>query len=154
MWIHEQPVLPRAFLVAHAVRTAEPLAVLRDPAFDPARDAVTSQVALDEPGPGGEAQMVRESPERIRVRVEAPGRRLLIVAEHFDPGWRARVDGAQAAVRRVDLCALGVELPAGAKEVELRYLPRGLLPGAVGFLATLAILVALSVRRYRSAAAR
>jgi hypothetical protein len=154
MWIHEQPVLPRAFLVAHAVRTAEPLAALRDPGFDPARDAVTSQVALDEPGPGGEAQMVRESPERIRVRVEAPGPRLLIVAEHFDPGWRARVDGKEAAVRRVDLCALGVELPAGAKEVELRYLPRGLLPGAVGFLATLAVLGALSVRRYRSAAAR
>jgi hypothetical protein len=86
MWIHEQPVLPRAFLVAHAVRTAEPVTVLRDPAFDPARDAVTSQVALDEP--------------------------------------------------------------------ELRYLPRGLLPGAVAFLATLTVLGALSVRRYRSAAAR
>jgi len=93
MWIHEQPVLPRAFLVAHAVRTAEPLTVLRDPAFDPARDAVTSQVALDEPGPGGEAQMVRESPERIRVRVEAPGPRLLVVASTSTragaPAWTA-----------------------------------------------------------------
>ncbi|HZR08078.1 MAG TPA: YfhO family protein, partial [Myxococcales bacterium] len=105
-------------------------------------------------GPAGEARLERLSPERMRIRVDAPGPRLLVVGEHFDPGWRARVDGNDAAVVRVDLCALGVELPAGAREVTLRFLPRGLVPGALAFAATLALLAALSVRRYRSAAAR
>ena len=154
IWIREQQPLPRAFLLAHAVRSAIPIAALTSPAFDPSRDAVTSGVDLAEPGPAGEAELERLSPERMRIRVRASGRRLLVVGEHFDPGWRARVDGQDAAVVRVDLCALGVEVPAGAREVSLRFLPRGLVPGAVLFAATLSLLAALSVRRYRSAAAR
>jgi hypothetical protein len=154
MWIREQEVLPRAFLVPRVFRSARPLDALRDPGFDPSREAVTAEVALDEPGPAGEAHLKRDAPERMRVEIQAPGPRLLVVSEHFDPGWRATVDGAGAPVRRVNLCALGVELPAGSKQVELRYRPAGLVPGALGFLVTLAVLAGLSVRRYRSAAAR
>jgi hypothetical protein len=154
IFVREQQPPPRAFLVSHVMRTSNPLAALRDPGFDAARDAVTADLSLDEPGPPGEAVLERTAPERMRVRVQAPGARLLVVSEHFDPGWRARVDGKESVVRRVDLCALGVELPEGAREVELRYLPRGLLPGALAFAITLAALLLLSARRYRSAAAR
>ena len=153
-WILEQKTLPRAFLVSRVVRAGAPLPLLRDPGFDPVRAAVTAGLGFDEPGPAGEAQLQRDSPERMRIALQAPGRRLLVVSEHFDPGWRARVDGTPAPVLRVDLCALGVEVPAGAREVELRFLPRGLLAGAIACAVTLALLGALSVRRYRSAAAR
>ena len=153
-FVHEQPVLPRAFLVSQVVRTSNPVAALRNPRFDPAREAVTEDLTLDEPGDAGQARLERKSPEQMRVEVQAPGRRLLVISEHFDPGWRARVDGRDAPVRRVDLCALGLEVPAGGRLVELWYLPRGLLPGAAAFTVTLALLLALSVRRYRSAAAR
>ena len=111
MWIRELQPLRRAFLVAHALRSAAPVATLTGAGFNPSRDAVTSALELDEPGPAGEAQLERLSPERMRIRVRAPGRRLLVIGEHFDPGWRARVDGKDAAVVRVNLCALGVELP-------------------------------------------
>src|SRR5207237_2949471 len=153
-WILEQKTLPRAFLVSRVVRAGAPLPLLRDPGFDPVRAAVTAGLGFDEPGPAGEAQLQRDSPERMRIALQAPGRRLLVVSEHFDPGWRARVDGTPAPVLRVDLCALGVEVPAGAREVELRFLPRGLLAGTLACAVTLALLGALSVRRYRSAAAR
>ncbi len=153
-FIREQPTLPRAFLVGHVLRTSNPLATLRHPGFDPAKDAVTADLSLEEAGPAGEARLERPSPERMRVRVDAPGPRLLVVSEHYDPGWRARVDGSEAIVRRVDLCALGVEVPAGAREVELRFLPRGLVPGAVAFAVVLAALLLLSTRRYTSATAR
>jgi uncharacterized membrane protein YfhO len=90
----------------------------------------------------------------MRVAVRAEGRRLLVIGEHFDPGWRARVDGSEARAVRVDLCAIGVELPAGAREVTLRFVPRGLVPGAISCAAVLLLLGILSARRYRSAAAR
>ena len=154
MWIEEENPLPRAFLVARARHSAQPAATMREAGFDPGREAVTADLALDEGGDPGEAQMQRLAPERMRISVRAPGRRLLVVSEHYDPGWRARIDGADAAVHRIDLCVLGVELPAGARQVELRFVPRGLIPGAWAFAATLLALVALSVRRYRSAAAR
>jgi hypothetical protein len=154
MWIRERQTLPRAFLVARAFHGAAPVRALSDPAFDPAREALTSGKELTEPGPPGEAQLERFSPERMRVTVRAPGPRLLVISEHFDPGWRAAVDGAPAPVVRADLCALGVELPEGAREVVLKFVPRGLWPGAAAFALALLLLGGLSARRYRSAAAR
>jgi len=51
------------------------------------------------------------------------------VAEHFDPGWQAEVDGRQARLAHVDLAALGVKLPAGPHRVELHFWPVGLTRG-------------------------
>ena len=153
-FIREQEPSPRAFLVAQVLGGGAPVSTLRDPAFDPRRAAIADGLAFDEQGPPVDAELSRPSPEAMTVRVRAPGRRLLVISEHFDPGWRARVDGAAAEVRRVDLCALGVEVPPGAREVTLRFVPRGLPEGSIACAATLLLLGALSVRRYRSAAAR
>jgi len=154
MWIQEAKTLPRAFLVAKTRQSAQPAAALREAAFDPGAEAVTNDFALDEKGEPGDARLERPSPERMRIAVRAPGRRLLVVSEHFDPGWRATVDGAEAVVRRVDGCALGVEVPPGGHRVELGFVPRGLLPGAWAAGATLLALLALSARRCSTAAAR
>src|SRR5262249_13594247 len=95
-FIHEHPLLPRAFLVPRVVRASSPVAAWRNPALDPAREAVTEELALDEAGDPGEARLERNSPERMRIQAQVPGHRLLVISEHFDPGWRARVDGADA----------------------------------------------------------
>src|SRR5439155_18529193 len=100
-WILEQRALPRAFLVSRVVRAQAPLRLLRNLDVDPERVAVTAGLGFDEPGLAGEAQLQRDSPERMRIVLRAPGRRRQGVSEHFDPGWRARVDGASAPVLRV-----------------------------------------------------
>jgi hypothetical protein len=46
---------------------------------------------------------------------------MLMVAENWYPDWRATVDGREAVVRRVDHALIGVELPPGAREVQLRF---------------------------------
>ena len=45
----------------------------------------------------------------------------LVVSENFYPGWSAVVDGKDARVERVDFTLLGVELPAGARNVSFRF---------------------------------
>jgi len=52
---------------------------------------------------------------------EASEPALVVVGEAFHPGWSARVDGAPAAAVCVDDFFLGVEAPAGAGRVELRF---------------------------------
>jgi len=80
--------------------------------------------------------------------VQAQGPGLLVVGEHFDPGWRATVDGRPARMAEADLAALGVVLPASAATVELRFVPVGLLPGiALALVAAAALLGAGIVRR-------
>ena len=59
--------------------------------------------------------------------VEHDGACDLVIAQSFDPGWTARINGTTIArVNRVDGGYLGVRLPgSGIERVELRYSPPG-----------------------------
>ena len=101
----------------------------------------------------GSPVTVRErAPGRWALDAEIPVRaRRLVVAETWDRGWRARVDGEPARVEAEDGVLLAVEVPAGTRRVELRYRPRGLVAGA---LLGLAGLVALALPSRAGIAAR
>jgi hypothetical protein len=58
----------------------------------------------------------------LEVQTDAPA--LLFLREMWAPGWRAQIDGRDAKVLRINDLFLGVELPAGAKEVRFAYRPR------------------------------
>ena len=51
----------------------------------------------------------------------APAGSALIVSENFYPGWNATVDGKPVTASRAMYSLIGVPLPAGAREVELRF---------------------------------
>ncbi|MFL6236347.1 MAG: YfhO family protein [Thermoanaerobaculia bacterium] len=78
---------------------------------------------------GGEARVTRRAPGawRVAFRSPAPGR--LVVAETWDPGWRAWVDGRPAKVERLQGILMGIPVAPGAGSVELRYHPDGFVPG-------------------------
>jgi uncharacterized membrane protein YfhO len=57
------------------------------------------------------------------------------VSEGYDAGWQARlVGGGPLRVHRLDALILGVEVPAGACQVELSYEPPRWRPGLAGSL--------------------
>jgi len=45
----------------------------------------------------------------------------LLVSENWYPDWQAVVDGKKAIVRRADHTLLSVDIPAGSREVRLRF---------------------------------
>jgi uncharacterized membrane protein YfhO len=45
----------------------------------------------------------------------------LLVSENWYPDWRATVDGKPGTVRRADHTLISVDLPPGAREVELVF---------------------------------
>ena len=147
-WVREYPVFSRAFVVARGLRVAsldEGLARVAAAGFDVRREAVMRAAGLPETveGTQSEAQLERDTPERMTVRAQGPG--LLVVGEHFDPGWRASISGRSTPVAEVDLAALGVVLPPGPATVALRFVPVGLWPGLALVIAAAAALAGLSL---------
>lgn len=97
---------------------------------------------------GGAAgiEVVERRPGRWTVRwgrggAAAARERTLIVAETWDPGWRAQVDGARVSVRAEEGVLLGVDVAGETGTVELAYRPAGFIAGAV--LTVLGLLAAV-----------
>jgi len=91
--------------------------------------------------------VTRYDPGHIEVQLDqpAPAGAALMVSENYYPGWTATVDGKLAAVGRADFTLIGVELPAGARNVELTYGSATYERGRViTLIAVLAALVALA----------
>jgi hypothetical protein len=101
--------------------------------------------ALPDPGPlpstRGETEVEveyeRASPDRIALRLHAPGAGFVRVLESWDPGWRATLDGEAVPALRADTFAMAVAVGPGEHHLELRYETPGSGAGAVGSLLSL-----------------
>lgn len=68
--------------------------------------------------------ITRISPQKLELDVEATGPGTLVVTDTFYPGWSASIDGAHAAVQRVNGYFLGVCIREGGfHKVELEFRP-------------------------------
>jgi hypothetical protein len=110
--------------------------------FDPRREAILTSsqargVALAPASRSSRAEVARDGGGRIDVRAQGPG--LLVLADGWDPGWRAEVEGRPAPILRVNYVQMGVVLGEGTHQVRLSFEPPGLQAGL--WLAGVAALV-------------
>jgi hypothetical protein len=141
---------PRSWVVGRTrvADAGQAFQALVDPAFDPSREAIVAEgEALAGQGDfAAEARLTTPGPDRVRVDAEASGRGLLVLADAYDPGWRASVDGRPAPVLRANIAFRGVALPAGRHTVEMVYRPssakRGLAVSCASLLVTAVIAAA------------
>jgi Bacterial membrane protein YfhO len=141
--------LPRVFVVGGQRVVGgggEALDAVTSAGFDGRRVAVTERrvagVPVGEGGGGGVARVVSYEPERVVVRARSRGDGLLVLGDNWFPGWKARVDGRDVDVERVDYLFRGVRLGPGAHTVEFRYEP---LSWRVGWIVSLVSLLGLAV---------
>ena len=140
--------LPRAFVVGGARSVPDAAAALerlRAPDFDPRREIVLvgAVVPTTDPMARGTATYVERAAnhQRLDVELDRPG--YLLVTDFWFPGWRARVDGADAPLLRADHIFRAIPLAAGRHTVELRYTPDSLkIGGAATGLAVLLLVAA------------
>jgi hypothetical protein len=112
-------------------RDEEILNTVLDPRFDVRRVAlfdtaatVTAQVVSALPAPlATRVTVARYEPGEISLALDAPAPAgsALVVSENYYPGWSATANGRPAKLGRVDYTLIGVELPEGARTVELRF---------------------------------
>jgi hypothetical protein len=148
MKVHRNPgAVPRANVVFSSrvfPGEEELLAFLETPgAFDPRRelavlrrDAAAWNLRTDpkeatRSSIPPQATIVADRPDRIEIALEpaAPAEAFLVLSDTYHPGWRARVDGAETKIVRVDYAFRGIALPRGARHVDIFYDP--LIPDAV-----------------------
>jgi Bacterial membrane protein YfhO len=125
--------------------------VVTEPGIDKALERMTrpdfdalSTVVVDEPftsaaaaPANARAEIRRYENEAVDVdaALDAPG--TLVLADSFDAGWRAYVDGKETRIFRANAFFRAVSLPAGKHRVEFRYEPLSFTVGAGVSLATL-----------------
>jgi hypothetical protein len=131
------------------------LATVLDSRFDPTRAAIIDTAATVQtpsfttvPPPAGvETKVTRYDPGRIDVQLNspAPNGSVLVVSENFYPGWRAAADGNNATVLRANFNLIGVVLPAGARQVQLRFVDEAYGTGrTITFIAVALALAAVA----------
>jgi hypothetical protein len=159
--IYENPLaLPRALYVPRLEVVADPRALLRRLGEG---DDDFRRVTLVEQAPPsgftgsagneatGEVVFVRNDPEHVVLRVRAPERGFVHLADQYADGWRATVAGEDAAILRANYLFRAVEVPAGESTIEMRYTAPGLWAGAAISLATACALLAYATTRRRAA---
>lgn len=118
------------------------VALMTDSATVETAQLTTAPAPLDLP-----VEVVRYDPGHIALRLSgpAPDGSALVVSENYYPGWRATVDGSPAELWRTNYALIGVPLPAGAREVTLRFESAPYETGKLITLLALALSTALLV---------
>ncbi|HMI55454.1 MAG TPA: YfhO family protein, partial [Gemmatimonadaceae bacterium] len=125
---------PYAWVAPIAVKAPDDqvLATVLDPRFDVKRAALfdtaaevrAAQGVQSLPAPLSITTAVRGyEPGKVKIELSAPAPQgsSLVVSENYYPGWIASADGKPARVGRADYALIGVELPQGARTIDLTF---------------------------------
>jgi hypothetical protein len=144
-WVVEnESALPRAFVprnIASVGDEAEMLQSLSSLEFRPDEEAYVEH-PLDLPQSArGQVKIVSETPTKIEIEADMQTLGLVVLADMWDAGWHATLDGAEAPITRVDLALRGVKTPVGRHRLVFSYEPASFKTGvrmASGALVVLA----------------
>jgi len=89
-------------------------------------------------GPG-RVRIVRDTRNRLEMEVTTDRGGYLVVADTFDAGWSATIDGRNEPIYRTNSMVRGMIVPPGTHRVVMRYWPRGLTVGLAVTLLSLAM---------------
>jgi len=124
------------------------LATIRTSGFDPAHEALWTGPdplpPMSEPSVPDSVRVIRYdfNEAEFMVSTAAPG--LFVLADQYDPDWRATVDGAPAPIHRVDYLMRGVLTGPGVHRIQFHYVPRSLEAGIRISTVSLALTLALA----------
>jgi hypothetical protein len=153
-WVMENPrALPRVFVpkrVESITKDDDLLHALARKEFNPSEVAYVSSNLAMWGTIRGRAAIKEEIPTRVVIEANMETRGLLVLADNWDKGWQAFVNGKATPVLRTNYAIRGVVLPPGPSTVEFRYEPRGLVLGnrlALAAIAAMLVWIALLLRR-------
>jgi len=85
--------------------------------------APTPGLIADGDTQGEQVRFHQLRPDRIELDASASGPALLVLSELFYPGWRAKIDGREAKILKVDGALRGVLIPPGKSHISMDYAP-------------------------------
>jgi hypothetical protein len=157
-WVlSNERALPRAYVPRHTDVISDDrlrLEALSSRSFNPLETAYLEH-AVDLPSNiDGSVEFVEDTPQRITLSATMQTSGLVILADRWDPGWKAYVNDIAVPIWRVNHALRGVRVESGASELRFVYEPaslyKGLTISAAGSLAWFAwagTVVVLRLRR-------
>lgn len=117
-------------------------------------DSSAPAVSMAPPASPARVEIVQHADERVVVRVQTEADGYLRLADAWDAGWRATVDGKDIKIHIADHYLRAVYVPPGEHEVVFTFdAPRVVWPPRISFVALLAIVLTLVRRRSSRAVA-
>jgi hypothetical protein len=135
-WIAEnRAALPRSY-VPRAVRVVPgdhvALAEMASFDFNPRETAYTTDELRLPNAIRGQASVRYETPTKAEIDVDMQTAGLVVLADLWDPGWRAELDGVACPISRVNVALRGFQVPAGKHRIICVYDPRSVRIGFRG----------------------
>ena len=149
-FIHRNPrAMPRVRLTGRPVYAEDQvraIAALRRLGREACRRLVVEDPTQPIPSTAevtGTERIEAEIPERVTIRTECRTASYLVLADTFDPGWRATVDGRAAPIRPAYVAFRAVALQPGSHTVVFTYQPAGFVQGLWASACGLAVALGL-----------
>jgi len=150
--IENPNTLPRAYVPRRVEVVAGPdarLDRLADRRFDPRWLALVNEpVDLPDTDIVGAVKITSEVPTRVTLDAQMQTAGLVVLADQWDKGWSATVDGRPAPIVHANHAIRGVVLPPGSHTIVMSYFPTSLkvgiavgITGLAGLLAWMALLM-------------
>ncbi|MGE5500011.1 MAG: YfhO family protein [Syntrophothermus sp.] len=120
--------LPRVYFVNN-IQTkpaAQVLNLVKNNSFDPKETAFLTEGSLtvDRPDSTAWAKVTSYKDEHIAIDAKASGKNLLFLGDtYFPKGWKARIDGQETEIYRVNHAFRGIVVPKGQHKIEFEYAP-------------------------------
>jgi hypothetical protein len=125
--------LPRVFVPRHVslvTNDRERVEELASPSFDPRQQAYVES-SVDLPAACyGSAKVISETPTRVTVSAEMQTAGLLVLADRWDKGWGAYLNGKALPILPTNHVLRGVVVPADTIKLEFRYEPTSFKVGS------------------------
>jgi hypothetical protein len=142
--VYEDPgAMPRLFFARKVIERPDAFPEELRSNGEPATTAITDLSYTGEPGPRLAAADVIGFDWRdniVHAQVRASGKSFLVISATYSKGWKAWVDHVRTAVVPVNGMIMGIDVPAGASEIQLRYDTPGLGIGVTMFLVALLLI--------------
>ncbi len=72
---------------------------------------------------GGTVEVISYLPGKVRLKTTTSAPAILRCADRFDADWKAKIDGQNVKIQRVDFLCQGLAIPVGVHTIDLKYAP-------------------------------
>jgi hypothetical protein len=139
--VENELAMPRTFVpqTVQSIDDGQQLDQLRAVTFDPARLSYVTE-HLDLPAVSrGSAKIAEELPERVVIDARMDTAGMVVLADLWDKGWLAQVDGHATPIRIVNHAIRGVVVAPGHHQIVFRYAPASVRIGWMISIAAFAL---------------
>lgn len=125
--------------------------IMEDKNFTPAKTVLlTEDLKISSVTGKGETVITSYSPNEIKIKTTTNSDEVLVLADQYEPGWKAEIDGQETKISPANIIFRAVKVPAGSHEVIFSYWPASFDFGLKISSASLLLITLISLLQIRA----